>query len=77
MTEDLIIKNLIHSYLKMLFSFKTKYILEKQTRESISYAQINNDVTQDCKVSGILITFVLQVSHSPNERECNYAVEIC
>lgn len=77
MTENLIIKHLIHSYLKMLFSFKMKYSLEKQIKVSMSYAEINNDITEDCEVSGILIMSVLQVSHSTNETECNYAAESC
>lgn len=57
MTDNLIIKNLMHSYLKVLFSFKMKYIPREKVKDSLSYAYIINHIALDCKVLSTQIVF--------------------
>ena len=57
MTDNLIIKNLMHSYLKVLFSFKMKYISREKVKDSMSHAYINNNIVLDCKVLSTQIVF--------------------
>ena len=57
MTDNLIIKNLMHSYLKVLFSFKMKYISREKVKDSMSHAYINNHIVLDCKVLSTQIVF--------------------
>ena len=55
MTDNLIIKNLMHSYLKVLFSFKMKYIPREKVKDSMSHAY--NHIALDCKVLSTQIVF--------------------
>lgn len=57
MTDNLIVENLMHSYLKV-FSFKMKYILKK-VKDSMSRAQINNHIARNFKVLRAKVKFVL------------------
>ena len=58
MTDNLIIENLMHSYLKV-FSFKMKYILRKKVKDSKHHAQINSHIARNFKVLRTKVMFVL------------------
>lgn len=47
----------MHSYLKVLFSFKMKYIPKEKVRDSLSHAYIINHIALDCKVLSTQIVF--------------------
>lgn len=47
----------MHSYLKVLFSFKMKYISREKVKDSMSHAYINNHIVLDCKVLSTQIVF--------------------
>lgn len=47
----------MHSYLKVLFSVKMKYISREKVKDSMSHAYINNHIVLDCKVLSTQIVF--------------------
>lgn len=75
MTDNLIVRNLTHSYLKVLFSFKIEHIPRKKVKDSASHAHINNHIALDCEVLSNQIMFVFYCKFLDPHKKLNVIVQ--